>query len=119
VLDFGEINSGQQSGTKTINITNCGNVILDYNFSGEDYQCHENCGTINTIKVSNVTFSNVSTGPYINLTTQAQFMKFGTSVAYNDNMYYFVNTSYWKLFAPVGTKGKYNSTITITAIKSN
>ena len=136
IINYGTINATYVSEEQIANVTNFGNVQI--NLSLEGYAREEgdglamNCtlGGIGEINVTyqryNLTDSNPGTidslsefnsAPYINLTSSPTVRRFNLNYKQDDTAYIPDNSTYWRIYVPLGVAGTCQGNIVFGATK--
>jgi len=116
ILNYGDIAPDATSGSVTENVTNHGNTQIDLALNGTNMPC-SGVGSINVERQHyNVTGTEQTYDSMVNLTgTQTTITNFNLAKrtdASGDSK----RTSYWKIQAPLGTKGRCEGNVTFTAL---
>jgi hypothetical protein len=132
-IDFGEIYPKQISNESSLNITNYGNIRINISLSGyavvEGDGYAMNCTLGNEIPVYyqkyNLTDSNnseitleQSESLYNNLTKDPEVKEFNLDYNTNDTENHSRNTTYWRVYLPLGTGGDCTGNIVFGASKA-
>ncbi|MBR9704691.1 hypothetical protein GOV12_04715 [Candidatus Pacearchaeota archaeon] len=129
-INYSLVNSGSVSDEISVNITNYGNIKMNLSLRGFYESFNDgmamNCSTGN-ISVGyekyNLTSSNDSDldigqfeGIYSNLTSDSVIRDFNLNYRQEDSFNDAINTTYWRIYLPVGTLGPCNGSIQFGAI---
>lgn len=134
-IDYGIINATYVSDEREANITNVGNVMVNLSVSGyglsegDGYAMVCDYGSSQNISVGfekyNLTDSNLDElsysqfeGNYSNLTNNLKIKGINLDYHQNVGINDMVNTTYWRIYVPVGVAGTCNGTILFGAIKA-
>jgi len=136
-IDYGTVNASAASAQREANVTNYGNVIMNLSLSGYGSTVGDgnamNCsgGSITNISVGNqkynLTFSNESVmnssqldETYRNLTWNATVNRFDLNFRQNDTdaTVDAINSTFWRIFVPVGTSGTCWGNIVFGAVQA-
>ncbi|MFH1290475.1 MAG: hypothetical protein ABIH92_03640 [Nanoarchaeota archaeon] len=136
-IDYGEVNATTVSAEKEVNVTNAGNVVLNLSLHGygatEGDNLAMNCtqGSVQNISAFyeqyNLTASNASDltfsqfdGLYINLSGSPVINWFDLTQRQNDTDQYVddTNSTYWRIYVPVGVAGNCSGNIVFGAVQS-
>ncbi len=129
-LDFGEIGGGEVSDEAIMNITNMGNVMVDLRLfgygssEGDGYAMVCQNGEIPIgYKKYNLTDSNPGVlnlnefeETYINLTTLPTVREFNLNYRQEESSNEAVNSTYWRIYAPLGISGSCSGNIVVGAV---
>ena len=119
---YGEVNATEVSDEKTTNVTNYGNVKINLSLSGYGFTINDgnamNCtlGAIKNISLmyERYNLTNVHTGTlnlsqftinYTNLTSSPVVKKYNLDYRQNDVLNEAVNSTYWRIYVPLGVAG--------------
>ncbi len=127
IINYGTVNATYVSDEDPVNITNVGNVMLNLSLSGyavtEGDGLAMNCSLGNSnISVNhekyNSTTSNTSVmgltdfdSTYVNLTGSPDVKEFNLNYRSNDTINYATNTTYWRIYVPLGVGGNCSGNI--------
>lgn len=135
-INYGTVNSTYVSNENVTNVNNVGNVIINLSLSG--YAVNEsdglamNCsiGNIKNISINYEKYNlNTSTAgsltltefeaAYVNLTSSPVVKKFDLNYRQNDTEDDAINSTYWRIYVPLGVAGSCSGNIVFGATKSN
>jgi len=133
--DYGKINATSVSPEFTINVTNYGNAIINLSLNGyagtigDGYAMNCSKGAIKNISVMyekyNLTKSNLGImnltnfeGNYTNLTSNVKVNNFNLNFRQNDTLNEAVNSTYWRVYVPLGVAGSCSGNIVFGAVQS-
>jgi hypothetical protein len=119
---YGTVNALEVSGENESNVTNYGNVKVNLSLSGYGFSLNDgnamNCtiGAIKNISIANekynLTTSNVGVldlqqfiSNYTNLTSAPAVRKYNLDFRQNDTFNEAINTTYWRIYVPLGVAG--------------
>lgn len=134
-IDYGIVNSTYISDERIINITNFGNVLTNFSVSGYAVNPGDglamNCslGAVKNISVYyekyNLTSSNDSIltlsqfeSIYSNLSSSATIKRFNLNYRQNEAFNEAENSTYWRMYVPIGVAGNCSGNIVFGAIRS-
>ncbi|RLE42643.1 hypothetical protein DRJ48_03105 [Candidatus Woesearchaeota archaeon] len=125
-IDFGELDPGQSSTDQVVNVTNFGNMNLTIAVKG--YGVTDGDGWAMNCTVGNISigYERYALDPGIAWDSMTQLTSSFTNIAGltvyqrvddNDNaMINSTNSTYWKIKAPLGTRGQCNGTLVFSAV---
>jgi hypothetical protein len=119
---YGLVNSLEVSGENESNVTNYGNVKVNLSLSGYGFRLADgnamNCtiGAIRNISIANEKYNLTTSHPgvldlpqfvsnYTNLTSAPVVKKYDLEFRQNDTFNEAVNTTYWRIYVPLGVAG--------------
>ena len=134
-INYGTVNSTYISTERIANVSNAGNVKLNLSLSGYGKSVGDglamNCslGSIGNISVMyekfNLTATNIvstltqfENGNYTNLTTTVAVKRFDLNYRQNDTVNEAINSTYWRIYVPVGVAGSCTGNIVFGATKA-
>lgn len=135
-IDYGTINATFVSNEQAANVTNVGNVMANLSLSGygasegDGYSMVCDYGSVQNISIDyekyNLTASTPGDlslthfeGNYTNLTDTPTINEFNLDYRTNETANDRINTTYWRVYVPVGVAGSCNGTIIFGAIKAD
>ena len=137
-LDYGEVNATEVSAENQTDVTNVGNVMLNLSLSGYAVSAGDglamNCtlGATQNISIEyekyNLTTSNLGAmdlssfeGNYTNLSSSSVINEFNLGQRFNDTDQYVddTNSTYWRIYVPLGVAGSCSGNIVFGAVQSS
>jgi len=134
-INYGTVNSTYVSNENITNVTNVGNVKINLSSSGYAFNESDglamNCtlGSIKNISIYyekfNLTTSTAGTlsltqfeGNYVNLTSSPVVKRFSLDYRQNDTINEATNSTYWRIYVPLGVAGTCQGNIVFGATKA-
>jgi hypothetical protein len=134
-INYGTINATQVSNENITNVSNVGNVMFNLSFSGYGHALNDNLamnctlGNIKNISVEhekyNLTEPNPgaitldgANGVYKNLSSFAKVNAFNLDYRTQEGVNEAINTTYWRIYAPLGVAGSCEGNVIFGAVKS-
>ena len=131
-LDYGLVNATYVSEEGILNVTNYGNVKINLSLSG--YAVNEgdgfamNCSLGGNISINyekyNLTDSNPGSlslsqfeASYVNLTSSPKVREFNLNYRQDDTQNEAINSTYWRIYVPVGVGGTCQGNIVFGAVQ--
>jgi len=132
IIDLGVVSGGVVSDELEINITNFGNIMINLSLSGyavsEGDNLSMNCtlGSLKNISINYEKYNLTASNPgaltlsqfeavYINLTSSPVVKRFGLNYRQNDAENEALNSTYWRIYVPVGVAGSCSGNIVFGA----
>jgi len=134
-IDYGKVNATFVSGQQEVNVTNMGNVLMNLSLmgygatQGDGNSMNCSLGATQNISVMyekyNLTSSNQGLmnlaafeGNYTNLTSNVKVNNFNLNFRQNDSSNEAVNSTYWRIYVPLGVAGGCSGNIVFGAVQS-
>lgn len=134
-IDYGTVNATYVSEERMANVTNVGNVVLNLSLSGygqaegDGYSMVCDYGTVQNISIDyekyNLTESHSGSqtlsqfeANYTNLTDTPTVRIFNQLPRTNDSVNDVLNSTYWRVYLPLGVAGTCNGTILFGAVQA-
>jgi len=122
IIYYGEVNATEVSAENVTNVTNYGNVKINLSLSGYGFKTNDgnamNCslGAIRNISVGLEKYNLTMTTPgtlnytqfnqtYLNLTSAPVVKAYNLNYRQNDTFNEAINTTYWRIYVPLGVGG--------------
>ena len=122
IIYYGEVNATEVSAENVTNVTNYGNVKINLSLSGYGFKTNDgnamNCtiGAVKNISIGFEKYNLTSTTPgvlnytqfnatYINLTSAPVVKTYNLNYRQNDTFNEAINTTYWRIYVPLGVGG--------------
>ena len=135
-VTFGLLNASSVSDELELNVTNYGNIKINLSLSGYGFQENDgnamNCtlGATKNISIENEKFNLTEStsgnlgvpefiGNYTNLTSTPTVRSFNLNQRENDAENDASNSTYWRIYLPLGVAGSCEGNIIFGAVKSN
>jgi len=136
IINYGAVNSTYVSDESITEVINFGNVIINLSLSGyavsEGDNLSMNCtlGSLKNISIKYEKYNLTASTPgsltlsqfeaaYINLTSSPVVKKFGLNYRQNDTENEAFNSTYWRIYVPVGVAGSCSGNIVFGAAQSS
>ena len=135
LVEFSGADNQNVSDESILNVTNYGNVKINLSLSGYAFEENDgyamNCssGTIKNISINYQKFNLTSQNPgvinlsefenkYVNLTSSPQVKKFNLDYRKNDALNDATNSTYWRIYVPIGVGGSCSGNIVFGAVQA-
>jgi hypothetical protein len=134
-IDYGLINATEVSNEIAANVTNFGNVQMNLSLEGYGSSPGDNLsmnctlGSVKNISIDYEMFNLTASNPgaltlnelganYTNITSSTVVKKFDLNYRQNDGTNEAVNTTYWRMYVPLGVAGNCSGNIVFGAVQS-
>jgi hypothetical protein len=134
-IDYGTVNATYVSLERIANVSNAGNVRINLSLDGYAVRRYDNLsmncslGTIKNISIMHEKYNLTAPTPgilsltsaadyYTNLTSNATIKRFELSSRQNDNFDDAINSTYWRIYVPIGVAGTCGGNIVFGATQA-
>jgi len=135
-IDYGLVNATYVSDENQTNVTNFGNVELDLGLKGyavtegDGYAMNCSLGNVQNISIEHEKYNVTDSNPgvldftqvntlYKNLTSNRVTETFDLNYRQNDDYNEAVNTTYWRIYVPIGVAGNCSGNVVFEALKGS